>query len=42
MDLFDQASNSAQMPLAARMRPQSLEQMVVASSICSVPARFCA
>jgi len=28
MDLFDQASNSAQMPLAARMRPQSLEQMV--------------
>jgi len=28
MDLFDQASNGAQMPLAARMRPQSLEQMV--------------
>jgi len=28
MDLFDQASNSAQMPLAARMRPESLDQMV--------------
>jgi len=28
MDLFDQASNGAQMPLAARKRPQSLEQMV--------------
>ncbi len=28
MDLFDQASNGAQMPLAARMRPQSIEQMV--------------
>jgi len=28
MDLFDQVSNGAQMPLAARMRPQSLEQMV--------------
>ncbi len=28
MDLFDQATNGAQMPLAARMRPQSLEQMV--------------
>ncbi len=28
MDLFDQANNGTQMPLAARMRPQSLEQMV--------------
>ena len=28
MDLFDQASNGAQMPLAARMRPESLDHMV--------------